>query len=286
MTGTVALVGAGPGAADLLTLRAARLIAQADWLIHDALVGGEVLALATRARRYCVGKRAGRRSVPQARTNRLMIACAARGGLVVRLKGGDPMLFARASEEIAALRAAGVAFEIVPGITSAQAAHAALTVPMTDRDTRRSVVLATPQVARGREAGLEDTSWARALANAGGGAVYMAASASARIRALLLTMGMPASTPVSWVSDASLPSMRIEDGTLGTLSPPAAWRAGAATLLLVGTRAARRTDPLYSAQDEPPATPVCARDRSARPEPDSGRARAAHLAAGALEGDP
>ena len=103
--GRVVLVGAGPGSADLLTLKAARLLAQADWVVHDALVQPHVLALATRATIIDVGKRAGRRSMPQARINQTLVECARAGGLVVRLKGGDPLVFARSREELDALRA-------------------------------------------------------------------------------------------------------------------------------------------------------------------------------------
>src|SRR5690606_1432369 len=152
----------------------ARLIAEADWLVHDALVQPEVLALATRARLVGVGKRAGRKSTRQHDINRTLIECARRGGLVVRLKGGDPLLFARAQEELEALREAGIPVDVVPGITTAQAAHAALAAPMTERGRRRSMVLATPQVQDPSAAGGNDLQWARALVNAGGGALYMA----------------------------------------------------------------------------------------------------------------
>lgn len=144
--GRVVLVGAGPGDVELLTLKAARLIAEADWLVHDALVQPGVLALARTTRVISVGKRAGNPSARQSSINQILLDCARQGGLTVRLKGGDPLVFARAQEELDVLHAAGVAVEVVPGISSAQAAHAALALPMTERGRRRALVLATPQV--------------------------------------------------------------------------------------------------------------------------------------------
>ena len=240
--GRVVLVGAGPGSVDLLTLKAARLLAQADWVVHDALVQPEVLALATRAVLIGVGKRAGRRSTPQAEIDRTLVDCARAGGLVVRLKGGDPLVFGRAREELDALRAAGIPVEVVPGITTAQAAHAALAVPMTERGRRRAVVLATPQVhAREPEhpaAGGSDLQWARALVNAGGGAVYMAATAVGRLRAALLSLGLPAGTPATWVANVSLPGQAVVATTLGALAPLPPALAGQPAILLLGTAAA------------------------------------------------
>jgi uroporphyrin-III C-methyltransferase len=239
-SGRVVLVGAGPGSADLLTLRAARLLAEAEWVVHDALVQPDVLALAGRARLVDVGKRAGRRSMPQASINQTLVACARAGGLVVRLKGGDPLLFARAREELDALRTAGIEVEVVPGITAAQAAHAALAMPMTERGRRRAMVLATPQAVRApdsdgeSEQDADDLHWARALVNAGGGALYMAASAVARVRATLLSLGLPAATPATWMVDVSLPSQATVATTLGELAPLADALSGRPAMLLLG----------------------------------------------------
>lgn len=238
--GRVALVGAGPGSVDLLTLKAARLIAAADWLVHDALVQADVVALATRAHVICVGKRAGRKSTRQQEINRTLIECAAKGGLVVRLKGGDPLLFARAREELDALRNAGIPVEVVPGITTAQAAYAALATPMTERGQRRSVVFATPQVQTARdddEPSLNpvDVRWARALVNAEGGALYMASTVVARTRATLLALGMAANTPVTWITSVSLPHQSVLQTTLGDLKPLPEGLAGQPAILLLGT---------------------------------------------------
>ena len=154
--------------------------------------------------------------------------------LVVRLKGGDPLIFARAQEEIDALRAAGIAFGVAPGITAAQAGHAAIGAPMTRRGQRRALVLSTPQVQTGDG---NDLSWARPLLASGGGALYMAATAAARVQATLLVMGMPADLPAAWVVDASLPTQRVVASTVGRLAQDAP-AAGEPALLLIGCEVA------------------------------------------------
>ena len=133
MSGVVYLVGAGPGAPDLLTLRAARLLAQADIVFHDALVHPETLALAEKAVKVAVGKRSGKLSAAQRFINKQLVDAARKHKTIVRLKGGDPMLFGRAQEEIDALNAAGVKVEIVPGISAAFAASAELQASLTRR---------------------------------------------------------------------------------------------------------------------------------------------------------
>src|ERR1700682_3675033 len=150
--GKVYLVGAGPGAPDLLTLRAARLLEAADVVLHDALVHPDTLALARRARRIDVGKRYGKVSTEQRFINRALIEAARTPGVVVRLKGGDPMIFGRAQEELDALAAAGVDCEVVPGITAALAAAATLGVSLTRRGIARTVAFLTPRVGRGETA--------------------------------------------------------------------------------------------------------------------------------------
>ena len=229
------LVGAGPGDPDLLTVQALKLLARARVVIHDALVSDEILALAPQALRVPVGKRAGRVSTRQARINELLIEHARAldpraDDLVVRLKGGDPLIFARAQEEIDALRTAGIAFGVAPGITAAQAGHAAIGAPMTQRGQRRALVLSTPQVEAG---GGSDLAWARPLLASGGGALYMAATAAARVQATLLVMGMAADLPAAWVVDASRPTQRITATTVGRLTQDAP-AGGAPALLLIG----------------------------------------------------
>ncbi|MES2042057.1 MAG: uroporphyrinogen-III C-methyltransferase [Pseudomonadota bacterium] len=150
--GKVYLIGAGPGAADLITVRGARLLAKADVVLYDALVTAEMLELCPQAVKIPVGKRSGQRSAAQEHINQQMLECAAQYALVVRLKGGDPMLFGRADEELTALESAGIAYEIVPGITTALAAAASVRQPLTKRGVARSVALFTSSTAPGESA--------------------------------------------------------------------------------------------------------------------------------------
>lgn len=143
----VFLIGAGPGAADLITVRGARLLAQAEVVLYDALVTPEMLALCPQAELISVGKRSGQRSAAQEHINQLLLDCARRYRRVVRLKGGDPMLFGRADEELCTLEAAGISYEIVPGITAALAAAASSRQPLTKRRVARSVALFTSSTA-------------------------------------------------------------------------------------------------------------------------------------------
>ncbi len=147
--GKVWLVGAGPGAADLLTVRAARLLAEADVVLHDALVTPDILELCKQADLISVGKRSGQRSTAQTLINQQIVECAFRYDRIVRLKGGDPMLFGRADEELSALEAAGVPYDVVPGITTAFAAAAAIHQPLTKRGVARNVAFFTSTTAPG-----------------------------------------------------------------------------------------------------------------------------------------
>lgn len=212
--GTVYLVGAGPGAPDLLTLRAARLLARADVVFHDALVHPETLALAVRADKVAVGKRCGRHSTAQRFINKRLVAAAREHPVVVRLKGGDPLLFGRAQEEIDALAAAGIAVEVVPGITAALGAAADLGVSLTRRGLSRNVLFVTPRVGEGEP---RRRDWAAAVAAADTAVIYMGLQEAAVIAASLLAHGMAASTPVVAVENASLPAARRERATLAEL---------------------------------------------------------------------
>jgi len=193
--GKVFLVGAGPGAPDLLTVRAVRLLERADIVLHDALVHPDTLALAARARRVDVGKRYGKVSTEQRFIHRALIEAARTHETVVRLKGGDPMLFGRGQEEIDALRAAGIEVEIVPGVTAALAAAATLQVSLTRRGIARTVAFLTPRVGRGET----PTEWVPAAMEADSVVLYMAAGASREIAGALVAAGKPASTPVALV---------------------------------------------------------------------------------------
>jgi uroporphyrin-III C-methyltransferase len=228
--GKVYLVGAGPGAPDLLTLRAARLLAQADIVFHDALVHPETLALAANAVRIAVGKRSGRHSTAQRFINKQLIDATQKYHTVVRLKGGDPMLFGRAQEEIDALVAAGVTLEIVPGVSAAFAASADLQVSLTRRASSRSVVFATPREAQGSR----ENTWAKAAAAADTVVLYMGAGIAQSVSDALIANGVPASRPVVIVENAASDQRRIIATTVGGL-PAAAQGVGAGpALVMVG----------------------------------------------------
>ena len=230
VAGKVYLIGAGPGAADLITLRGAELLKRADVVFHDALVQPEMLALAPGARKVAVGKRCSRISTDQRFINRNLVEAAAKYDTVVRLKGGDPMLFGRAQEEIQALESAGVAYEVVPGVTAALAASAELGVSLTGRGVSRSVVFATPRVGEGEGVG----NWASAVARADTAVLYMAAGQAAEIAVILEAEGMSTSTPVVLVENASLPGSRHIGSTLRGLRNGAARGLAGPALLVFG----------------------------------------------------
>ena len=202
--GKVYLVGAGPGAPDLLTLRAADVLGRATIVFYDALVHPDTVALARRAEHVAVGKRCGRHCTAQRFINKRLLDAARKHECVVRLKGGDPLLFGRAQEEIAALRGAGVECEIVPGITSALAASAQVKVSLTQRGRARSVAFVTPRVGKGERA----NEWARAVMAADTAVIYMGVGEAALIAGTLIKLGMPATRPVVVVENASLPDHR------------------------------------------------------------------------------
>ena len=230
MSGIVYLVGAGPGAADLLTLRAARLLGDADIVFHDALVPEEILSLIRTPRKVPVGKRSGRHSTAQRFINKPLLDAARRHGTVVRLKGGDPMLFGRAHEEIEFLEASGVRVEIVPGVTAALAASADLRVSLTRRGLSRSVTFVTPRVAEGARA----SSWIAAAMAADTAAIYMGAGEGAAIAAALLAAGKPPGTPVAVVENASRPDLATRFATLASLPEIASRVTAGAALILIG----------------------------------------------------
>lgn len=230
MSGTVYLVGAGPGAADLLTLRAARLLAEADIVFHDALVPVEVLALAPRARKVPVGKRCGRHSTAQRFINKQLVDAARSHAVVVRLKGGDPMIFGRAHEEIEHLRERGIRVEVVPGVTAAAAASADLAISLTRRAISRSLAFVTPRLGDGAPA----SRWVDAVMAADTAAIYMGASDAPNIAQALIRAGKPASASVALVENASLESARAIYGTLDELPSLAARLSGGPAIILVG----------------------------------------------------
>ena len=230
MRGTVYLGGAGPGDPDLLTLRAAKLLRQADIVFHDALVHEETLALATRARIVAVGKRCGRLSTAQRFINKQLVEAARHHAVVVRLKGGDPMLFGRAQEEIAALHQAGVTIEIVPGISAALSASADIGQSLTQRGLSRSVLFVTPRFGTGENR----HEWARPASTADTVALYMASRQAAEISDGLIAAGVAPSRPAVFVENASLASRRMIATRVGDLAEAARQLGGGPALLLVG----------------------------------------------------
>lgn len=228
--GKVYLVGAGPGAADLLTVRAARLLAEADIVFHDALVEPAVLDLAPRAGKIAVGKRCGAHSTSQRFINKRLVDAAARYAVVVRLKGGDPMLFGRAQEEIDALAAAGVDVEVVPGVTAALAAAADLTLSLTRRGVARSVAMVTPRVGDGES----PHAWARAAANADTAVIYMGVGDADAVVAALTAYGLKRDTPVVLVENAGRPGASHAGGILADLPILASRRGGGPAVIVVG----------------------------------------------------
>ena len=228
MTGIVHLVGAGPGAPDLLTVRAVRLLAEADVVFHDALVGPGIISLIKTKNRIAVGKRSGRFATAQTFINKQLLDAAKQHRIVVRLKGGDPMLFGRAHEEIDFLVKHGIEVRVVPGVTAALAASADLGISLTRRGEARSVAFVTPRVGEGTR----ESSWIRAALAADTVAIYMGAGEGDAIAAALLAAGKDAATPVAIVASASTQEMEVSYGTLGRL--PRWTSRGAPALILLG----------------------------------------------------
>jgi uroporphyrin-III C-methyltransferase/precorrin-2 dehydrogenase/sirohydrochlorin ferrochelatase len=213
-TGHVALVGAGPGAEDLLTLRAQRLLMEADVIVFDALVPEAVVAMGRRdAERLPVGKRKGCHSKSQAEINTLLVSLGRQGKRVVRLKSGDPLVFGRAGEEMAALRDAGIAYEVVPGVTAAFAAAADFELPLTLRGVTSSMVFTTGHDLKGGT--LPD--WTKLAISGATVAVYMGRSVAADVAGRLIEAGLSPDTAVAVVENASLASRRRFHGTLADL---------------------------------------------------------------------
>jgi uroporphyrin-III C-methyltransferase len=242
--GTVYLVGAGPGDPELLTVRALRLLQSADVVLHDDLVPEELLALVHRhALITSVGKRCGRPRITQAGIHALMIDSARAGQSVVRLKSGDPLVFGRAGEEIAALRGANIPFEVVPGVTAAFAAGAALALPLTDRSSASKLILCTGHHAAGKS-GKSDKSykpgappfatplWSGPLPEDATLAIYMPGRDTSRIARELAAAGVAADMPCCAISHAATPRQSHAACSLAEL--PSLPCGPAPLLLLVG----------------------------------------------------
>jgi len=230
MGGHLAIVGAGPGDPELLTLRAARLLAAAEIVFHDALVPAAILAMAADAELVDVGKRGGRPSAAQPAINAQMVRAVRAGRRVVRLKGGDPFLFGRGGEEVEYARASGITPECVPGVTAAAGCSAAAGIPLTHRDLSAAVVLVTGHRA-GDAAGVD---WASLAAGNRTIVVYMGLGRAAAVARGLIGAGLHPQTPAAIIENGTLPDQRVSTGALGALEAMAAGHGDGPALIVVG----------------------------------------------------
>jgi uroporphyrin-III C-methyltransferase len=229
----VFLVGAGPGDPELLTLKAYRLIHEADVILYDSLADQRIVRMARKgARKIDVGKRCGKHSASQAEICKLLVAHARTGAKVVRLKGGDPMVFGRATEEMAALAAANIDFEIVPGITAATAAAASLKLSLTKRGVARSLHFLT---GHGAEGGLPAHDWVSLTKSGGTLVVYMGAQTLPGLASHFIESGMDPNMPALAIENASLATQRTIFGSIASL-PQKLIRAATTgpTLVMIG----------------------------------------------------
>src|SRR6202171_478748 len=245
MKGKVYLVGAGPGDPELLTVKALRLLQSAEAVLHDDLVAPEILQLIpSTAQVHNVGKRCGKKKILQGEINYLMVALAASGLRVVRLKSGDPLIFGRAGEEIATLRRHNIPFEIVPGVTSAMGAAAAAQIPLTHRRTSSALVLITAHRASENQASDKDAAekdaWSKFVASGATLVIYMPGQNYSDIAQRLRTAGLAGETPCAVISRATTKYQRTHRTPVHDLhrSPQLA----APTLLVVG-EVVRMADP-------------------------------------------
>ena len=230
--GFVWLVGAGPGAIDLITVRGLNLLREADAVVCDDLVNRELLQhCRSSVELHFAGKRAGCRGATQAEINALLVALGSAGKKTVRLKGGDPLIFGRAGEELQALREAGIPYAIVPGVTAATAASAAAGLSLTHRDQASAVVFVTGHQCAGTGSTLDWALFAQLRATL---CLYMGVRRLPEIAANLIHHGMAADMPIALISEASWPTQKISYSTLAEACALGAGIAGSPALIIVG----------------------------------------------------
>ncbi|ELC9717483.1 TPA: uroporphyrinogen-III C-methyltransferase [Vibrio vulnificus] len=228
--GEVALVGAGPGDPELLTLKALNYLQQAEVVLYDYLVSDEIMALvANDAILVCVGKRAGHHSVPQEKTNQLLVDFAKQGYKVVRIKGGDPFVFGRGGEELEVLADAGITFQVVPGITAAAGATAYAGIPLTHRDYAQSAMFITGHL----KAESDQLDWSTLARGQQTLVIYMGLMKSNYIQEQLIKHGRRAQTPIAIIERGTQLSQKVFKGQLSELSDLAE-KAEAPALIVIG----------------------------------------------------
>ncbi len=230
--GFVWLLGAGPGAADLITVRGWKFLQAAEAVVYDELANDELLKnCPASCEMYAMGKRAGRHNATQDEINALLVSLGRAGKKVVRLKGGDPLVFGRAGEEIEALRAAGLPFEIVPGVTAATASAAVAGLPLTHRGFSSAVVFVTGHQCAANTSALDWSALAKLRATL---CFYMGVRRLPEIAHNLLAHGMSADLPLALISEATLPTQRIVITTLGAAEKISAAEIGQPALVVIG----------------------------------------------------
>ncbi|NIY92471.1 uroporphyrinogen-III C-methyltransferase [Vibrio diazotrophicus] len=228
--GEVALVGAGPGDPELLTIKALNLLQQADVVLYDYLVSDDIMALVpTDTILVCVGKRAGHHSVPQEKTNQLLVDFAKQGHRVVRIKGGDPFMFGRGGEELEVLFEAGIKFQVIPGITAAAGATAYAGIPLTHRDFAQSALFVTGHL----KAEAADMDWSTLARGNQTLVIYMGLMKSSTIAKQLIEHGRNASTPIAIIERGTQSSQKVFRGQLSELSQLAT-HAQSPSLIVIG----------------------------------------------------
>lgn len=237
-TGTIFLIGAGPGGADLLTVRAARILGAAKVVVHDGLVDPDIVALAPKgARLISVAKQRARHTMPQGDINALLIAEAQKGHDVIRLKGGDPFIFGRGGEEMEAAYAAGISVEIVPGISAANGAAAAARIPLTHRENASIVSFVAGQCQT-----LSDQNWAGLAGKGRTLVIYMGIASAPHIAEKLMADGLAPATPIAIIENAARSNMRVLRSVLADMPDMVSEeRVVSPALIIIGDVTARGT---------------------------------------------